>query len=248
MKVSSNNNEQRLQKVIAQSGVCSRRKAEELILEGKVSVNGKITKELGTKVSDADKISVNGKPLALEKYVYYLLNKPRGILSSSSDDRERKTVADLIPSNERLYPVGRLDMDTTGALILTNDGQFTHLMTHPKFHVDKTYHVNVRGVINDTDIQRIQKGFRVDGELMQPAIIKNIKYDTVKKRTQFDLTIFEGKNRQIRRMMEVLHHEVIKLHRIQIGFINVDDLKIGDYRILKPFEIKKLKALATGDK
>ncbi len=244
MKTSSNNSGVRLQKVIADRGLCSRRKAELLIEEGKVSVNGVIVRELGVKVEPNDVIAVNGKLLSAQVYEYYLLNKPKGILSSSSDDRGRDTVVDLISSQSRLYPVGRLDKETTGALIITNDGEFTNLMTHPRFHVQKTYHVAVKGVMSDGAVQKVQRGFRLEGDLLQPAVIEHIKRDPLKKRTQFDLTLREGKNRQIRRMMEYLGYDVLKLHRISIDFLSVDSLQIGQYRALKPFEVKKLKALS----
>lgn len=248
MKTSLNKNEGiRLQKVIADSGLCSRRKAELLIANGSVKVNGEIVQELGFKAVQTDMIEVDGIPLTKEKVEYYLLNKPKGYLSSASDDRGRQTVADLISGETRLYPVGRLDKETTGALILTNDGAFTQAMTHPKFHVSKQYHVSVEGILTDRTIQTIFKGFKLDGQQLQPAEIKNIKRDKTKNRTQFDIVLHEGKNRQIRRMMEFFGHDVLKLHRTSIEFLEVSDLKIGQYRPLKPFEIKKLKALAYGN-
>lgn len=238
----SSSNKERLQKVMAARGIASRRKAETMITDGLVKVNGEIVRELGFKVADSDKIEVNDVIVEPERLVYYLINKPRGILSSARDDRDRKTVIDLLPSTVRIFPIGRLDMETTGALICTNDGALTNLLTHPSYHISKTYHVSIEGQLSRQELNWLTTGFKLDGEILNPVKVANIRFDKSKNRSQFDLVLTEGKNRQIRRMMEAMHHDVLKLHRVAIGFLNVDDLHIGEYRELKPFEVKKLRA------
>lgn len=237
----------RLQKAIAESGYTSRRKAEALIEKGVVKVNGTVVKELGTKVSSSDNITIFDKPIIKEEnFVYYLLNKPRGVVSSVKDQFDRPTVVELVSDNNRIFPVGRLDMDTTGALILTNDGEFTHLLTHPSFEMDKTYRVSVAGELTYEVRNALKAGVSVNNVDYKPMKVKRVKYIRQKDRTAFDLVLEEGKNRQIRNLMEHFNLPVIRLHRYAIGDLVLDDLKIGEYRRLKPFEVKKLKDQAEG--
>ena len=163
---------ERLQKIIAQAGIASRRKAEELILQGKVKVNGIVVDQLGLKVSPSDKILVNNNPIAKEEKEYYLLNKPRGVITTTSDDKGRKTVVNYIDTNARIYPVGRLDYDTTGAIILTNDGDFANIITHPKSGVAKVYIAKLNGIINGEQINKLKQGIELDGTIVKPVRVK----------------------------------------------------------------------------
>lgn len=239
---------ERLQKVIASAGVASRRKAEQLIQEGKVSVNGKIVTEMGIKVSSEDEIKVNGKPLQKEEKVYYLLNKPKGYICAVSDDKDRKTVIDCFPDvKERIFPVGRLDYDTTGLLILTNDGEFTNKMMHPRYHLPKTYEVSVDGVLTDQMLTMLQNGIELEDGKTLPAEVYLLKRLEGKKKTVIQITIFEGRNRQVRRMMEYFHCEVTRLARIQYGFLDLGHLRQGQYRKLRSFEVRKLMHMSDQD-
>lgn len=235
---------ERLQKVIAQAGVCSRRKAEELILDGKVKVNGEVCDVLGTKVTKKDLVEVNGKILQKEEKVYYIMNKPKGCICTNSDQFNRKTVLDYLPSDTRVFSVGRLDYDTSGVLLLTNDGEFSNHMTHPRYHLPKTYVVNLQGILTDEDIQKLRKGLKTKEESYQPAKVFILQKDFTRNRTQFELTIKEGKNHQVKNMMKALGHEVRRLHRVRFAFLEVKDLKPGEYRRLKPYEIKQLNHLS----
>lgn len=237
----SSSNKIRLQKRMAESGVASRRASEKLIEEGKVQVNGQLVTELGYKVTPEDIIEVEGKRLFQEEQkVYYLLNKPKGIISSAKDTHQRKVVTDLIDTNYRIFPVGRLDKETTGALLLTNDGEFTNRLTHPRYDLSKEYHVSVQGKLTKDTIYKLERGITIDGVSYQGVKINNARYDGAKNRTQFDITLFEGKNRQIRKLMEHFHIPVQKLHRFKIGTLVMDDLKIGEYRSLTAKEVKQL--------
>lgn len=236
---------ERLQKVIANAGITSRRKAEELILAGKVSVNGKIIKELGVKVSDEDAIMVDGKPLPKQnKKVYYLLNKPSGYICSLKDEKGRKVVTDLIEDQSiRVYPVGRLDYDTTGLLILTNDGDFANLLSHPSNNVEKLYKVTIDGLLTSDEIYALKDGISIDGIKVIPTRVK-IKKRNLNKRTEIiEFGIVEGRNHIVKRVFESINHPVLKLKRESYAFLNVNDLQIGQYRDLNPKEIKKLKEL-----
>ncbi len=235
---------ERLQKVIAQAGICSRRKAEELILDGKVKVNGEVCDVLGTKVSNQDIIEVNGNMISKEEKVYYIMNKPKGCLCTSNDDKGRKTVLDYMPKNERIFSVGRLDYDTSGVLLLTNDGEFCNHMIHPRYHLEKTYVVNLQGILTEEDIKQLRKGLKTKSEKYQPAKVFVLQKDLTRNRTQFELTISEGKNHQVKNMMLALGHEVRRLHRVKFAFLDVKDLRAGEYRRLKPYEIKQLNRLA----
>ena len=236
---------ERLQKVIARSGICSRRKAEELILEGKVYVNGELCTTLGTKVSGNDEIEVDGKLLEFEDKVYYVINKPKGCICSSNDDRDRRTVLDYLDIPQRVYTVGRLDYDTSGVLLLTNDGDFCNQMIHPRYHLPKTYVVNLQGTLTQDDIRLLRKGLKTNIGDFQPTKVKVISNDVTRDRTIFELTIMEGKNHQVKNMMEALGHQVRKLHRVRFGSIEVNDLKM--HFMLKSGLFSKPKVLKAVD-
>jgi len=239
---------ERLQKIIAKAGITSRRKAEELIKEGKIQVNGITIKEMGHIVEKGSIVTYEGKILSTENKVYFLLNKPKKVLSSVSDDRGRTTVVDLIDSSERIYPVGRLDYDTTGALLLTNDGDFSNALTHPRFHLKKLYEVKCDGILSNQDVKALETGIELDGVMTIPTQVVILKKDLTRKETDFTITLVEGKNRQIKRMVESLGLNVIKLHRARFGFIEVKDLKEGEYRVLKESELTQLIQLAKEGK
>ena len=321
---------ERLQKTIAKAGIASRRKAEELIVSGKVKVNGVVVTELGTQVSPDDDISVNGVVLKKEEKVYYLLNKPRRVISSVSDEKGRETVlaylsdvkeriypvgrldydtsgillltndgdfanAMMHPSShlpktyevavngvvlkkeekvyyllnkprrvissvsdekgretvlaylsdvkERIYPVGRLDYDTSGILLLTNDGDFANAMMHPSSHLPKTYEVAVTGVLTDDMLNRLAKGIMLSDGKTLPAEVVLLERSTKKNKTVLHITIQEGRNREVRRMMEYFHCEVTRLNRIGYGFLDLGNLRQGQYRKLRSFEVRKLLAM-----
>ena len=235
---------ERLQKVIAESGITSRRKAEELILAGKVRVNGAIVNELGTKVSGQDIIEVDGA--IIERDVakkYYLLNKPRGVISSVSDDKKRPTVVDYIDTDVRIYPVGRLDYDTTGLIILTNDGELANLLTHPTNQVPKTYIAKIEGFLNKDEIDRLRSGVRIDGRKVLVDHFKIRDKNLEKKTSLVEVTIFEGRNHIVKKLFESLGHPMKRLSRIKIAFLEVGKLKSGEYRELTIKEVKKLYSL-----
>ena len=236
---------ERLQKVIAASGICSRRKAEELICAGKVLVNGKVIDELGTKVSDKDEIIVDGKVLENEEKVYFLLNKPRGVITSVSDDKGRTTVVDLIDTDKRIYPVGRLDYDTTGVLLLTNDGEFANLMMHPKNEIDKVYLAKIEGIASGKDVKQLENGVKIDDIIVKSSHVKIKKVDKIKKESFVEITIHEGKNHQVKKMLDSVGLPVIKLTRERIAFLTVEGLKSGQYRKLNNKEVHQLYALVT---
>lgn len=235
------NNLERLQKVIAQSGVTSRRKAEQLILEGKVKVNNKIITVLGTKVSLQDEIEVEGIPLEKEEHVYYMLYKPRGVISSVSDNKGRKTVIDFFPEvEERIYPIGRLDYDSSGIILLTNDGEFANLLMHPKHGVEKVYVAKVRGIPSKEELSRLKKGVKVDNDLLKTVRYHILSKDRKKNTAVLELTLIEGKNRHVRRMMEAIGYPVQKLKREKYGSLTLDGLQPGDARPLNPKEMKQM--------
>ncbi|MFQ9264791.1 MAG: pseudouridine synthase [Clostridia bacterium] len=232
----------RLQKFLANSGIASRRKCEELILDGKVSVNDEVVNELGTKVNPAvDKVEFCGKPVQnLDKMVYILLNKPIGYVTTAKDQFDRDSVLDLVKVKERIVPVGRLDMYTSGALILTNDGDFVYKVTHPKHEITKTYTVTLRGIIQNDAVEKLRNGVEIDDYVTRPAKVKILKTDEEKNISRLEITIHEGKNRQVRKMCEAVGSKVIALHRSKIGDIGVKNLKLGTWRYLKDFEVKKI--------
>lgn len=231
---------ERLQKIIAESGYTSRRKAEELIKQGKVFVNGVKVVELGTKASFGDIITVNGVTLQKSDYVYFLLNKPRGVVSTAKDEKGRKTVVDLIDTDKRIYPIGRLDYDTTGLIILTNDGELTNLLTHPKNKVPKKYVAKLNRYMEIGDLKKLEKGVEVEGRVCTPTRVKLKKNDLIKNYAIVEITIIEGRNHIIKKVFENLGYLVDKLTRVEYAFLNVDKLKNGEYRSLTIKEVKKL--------
>ena len=234
----------RLQKFLANSGICSRRAAEKLIVDGKISVNGIVVTELGTKVQpEKDIIEYNGKKVnAQEKCVYILLNKPIGYVTTVKEQFGRLTVMDLIKDvGVNVVPVGRLDMYTSGAIILTNDGDFVYTVTHPKNEIEKTYNATVKGIFTNEDAKKIENGVKIEDYVSGKAKVKILKIDEVKNISRVQITIHEGKNREVRKMCETVGKPVISLHRTRIGNVNVKDLKLGTWRFLKEAEIDELK-------
>ena len=235
---------ERLQKLIAQSGYCSRRKAEELISEGRVKVNGKVVTELGTKADVEDIITVDGKKINMERKVYILMNKPRNVVCSAKDDRGRPTVVDLIEGvGERIYPIGRLDFDTTGVLLLSNDGDLTNKLIHPSKEIDKTYRVTIDGFANEDQLERIRRGIKLDGVMTSEAIVEVSKINKEKRKSIINITIHEGKNHQVKRMFNTVGLKVVKLNRIEFAGFKVGGLKEGQYRLLTNKEITELKSM-----
>ena len=232
----------RLQKYIAKSGVASRRKAEELILEGKIQVNGKTITELGIKVNpEKDIVTYNGKKLKTEEeFVYILLNKPIGYVTTVKDQFGRDSVLDLVKIKEHLVPVGRLDMYTSGALILTNDGDFVYKVTHPKHEIEKTYTVTIKGIVKNEEVEMLRKGVKIEDYTTKPAKVKILKTDEEKNISRLEITIHEGKNRQVRKMCESVGHKVLALHRSKIAGIGVKDIPLGKWRFMKEKEIRKI--------
>ena len=228
---------ERLQKWISESGYTSRRKAEELIKQGKVKVNGKVVTELGTKVSEKDEVEVDNKILAKETKEYYLINKPRGVITSTSDEKSRKVVTELIKTEARIYPVGRLDYDTTGALLLTNDGEFANIILHPKSKVDKVYLAKLEGIIKGEQINKLKAGIFLDNVKVVPSRVKLKKVNSETNTCIVEITIHEGKNHQVKRMFESVGFHVEKLKRERIGIFTTENLKSGEYRKLTPKEV-----------
>lgn len=232
----------RLQKFLANAGVCSRRKAEEFIQQGEVSVNGKVITELGFKINyDKDEIKFKGKTVKpVNKHKYIILNKPIGFVTTVKEQFGRPTVMDLIKEkNISLLPVGRLDMYTSGALILTNDGDFIYKVTHPKNEIEKTYNATVRGIVNNEDVERLKKGVEIEDYVSGKAKVRILKIDEEKNISRLEITIHEGKNREVRKMCQAIGKSVIALHRSKIGNITVKDLKIGEYRELNQKELSQ---------
>ena len=239
--------EERLQKFLARSGVASRRKSEELIINGKIKVNGKIVIELGTKVDpEKDVIKYNEKEIKNEsKKVYILLNKPIGYVTTVKDQFKRQTVLDLVKGiNERIVPVGRLDMYTSGALLLSNDGEFINKVTHPKHEIEKTYNVTVVGIVNSNDVKELSEGVEIEVDeekyITKPAKVKILKIDEEKNLSRIQIVIHEGKNREIRKMCDSIGKKVLALHRAKIGNIDVKDLRLGKWRYLTNKEVNSL--------
>ncbi len=236
---------ERLQKVIAHAGVASRRKAEQLILDGRVTVNGKVVKELGVKVLPSDRVEVNGIQVEQEKHVYFVLYKPRGVISSVADDKGRKVVTDYVRNIEqRIYPVGRLDFDTSGIILMTNDGEFSNLLMHPKSEVEKVYIAKVKGIPTREKLKSLERGIRLEDGKTAPAKVKLLSLDKKKQTSIIELTIHEGRNRQVRRMCEAIGHLVIKLKRERYGFLTLHGLNVGEARELTIHEVKQLRVLA----
>ncbi len=235
---------ERLQKVIASYGYASRRKAEDLIRHGKVLVNGKVITELGTKVEANDIISIDGVIINKDvKHEYYLLNKPRQVISSVEDKLGRITVRDLINTEARIYPVGRLDYDTTGLIILTNDGDFANMLMHPSYEIEKTYVAKINKILDKDDINKLKKGIVIDNRKVDIKRFKIRKKDVEKNTSIVELTIVEGRNHIVKKIFESMRIDVIKLSRVSYAFLTLDGLKSGEYRKLSIKEIKKLYAL-----
>ena len=235
--------EERLQKFIANQGICSRRKAEEYITSGRIKVNGNVIMELGTKIDpNKDIIEVDGKKISniSGKKVYILLNKPIGYVTTTRDQFNRNTVLDLVNIKEKVLPVGRLDMYTSGAIILSNDGDFIYKITHPKYEVEKTYNVTLKGQVTDEEIEQLRNGVQIENYVTGKAKVKILRIDKEKDLSRVEIIIHEGKNREVRKMCEAIGRKVLALHRTKIGNISVKDLRLGTWRYLKPNEIKSL--------
>jgi len=231
----------RLQKFLAESGSASRRKAEKLIKQGRVSVNGCIITEMGVRVSEEDLVELDGKAVSAEKRkVYIMLNKPVGYLCTVKDQFSRKTVIDLIPGvKERVYPVGRLDYNTSGLLLLTNDGDFSYRLTHPGHEIKKVYIADIIGMISDEDIKKFRIGIEIEDYVTSPADIRVVKKQA--DTTTVEIVIHEGRNRQVRKMCDEIGHTVVKLKRTAIGNLNLGDLKEGGWKYLDSSEIEEIK-------
>ncbi|KJW12120.1 pseudouridine synthase [Levilactobacillus spicheri] len=235
---------ERLQKVLAHAGVASRRQAEKLITSGHIRVNGAVVTELGTKVGVHDEISVDNVPISSEAPAYILLYKPRGVISTANDEKGRKTVVDLVEDvKQRVYPVGRLDYDTSGLLLLTNDGELANRLTHPKYEVEKTYVARVTGIPSNDAMRQLRRGITVDGEAYAPAKLKLLSTDHKKQTAIVQLTLHEGKNHEVKKMLAAVGCPVEKLKREQYGFLTLKGLQTGDARNLKPEEVKELRRL-----
>lgn len=237
---------ERLQKVLAQSNIASRRKAEEMILAGRVSVNGTIVTELGTKVDAKDDVRVDGEVISRAEVKYILLNKPTGYVSTTSDEKKRKTVLDLLGDELkgiRLYPVGRLDFDTAGILLLTNDGDFTRRMTHPEHEIEKEYLVRVEGIVIRRKVIELRRGVTIDKDYHAvPKMVRLLELDKEFQTSLLSIVLTEGKNKQVRKMMEAIGHPVKKLTRVRYDFLTLEGVERGSYRYLKVHEVHKLYA------
>lgn len=233
----------RLQKYLAKCGVASRRKSEEVILAGRVAVNGQVVRELGTKVSENDKVMLDGKPIYIEEEsIYILLNKPVGYVTTSDDQFGRATVLDLIEGvDERIYPVGRLDYDTSGLLILTNDGEFTYKMTHPKHEISKTYMATVKGIPNKTSLERFRNGLAIEDYVTSRAKVEILEKN--RDDAKLEIVIHEGRNRQVRKMCEAIGHPVKSLQRVSFGRLTMGSLRAGKWRYLDKAEVDELLSL-----
>lgn len=233
---------ERLQKVLAQAGVASRRKCEDLIKAGRVTVNDLPVTVLGTKVDPAqDEIRVDGRRIRLERKVYVMLNKPKGVITSVKDPQGRKVVTDYIKGiKERLYPVGRLDYDTEGLLLLTNDGELANLLAHPRYHIPKTYYATVKGIPHGSELDKLKNGIDLEDGRTAPAEVEYVDVDPERNQSIISITIYEGRNRQVRRMLEAINTPVKQLKRVQYGHLNLSGLPRGKYRLLEERDIKTL--------
>ncbi len=240
---------ERLQKVIANSGYCSRRKAEEEITKGHVTVNGQIITELGTKVNVSDVIEINGTVLKKQdEKEYILFFKPREVVTTTHDDKGRKTVLDYIDTDLRIYPIGRLDYDTTGLLLLTNDGELANLLMHPKTEIEKVYVAKIEGILTGKEINKLKNGVVIDGRKTSKAKVKVRKVDKKNQTSIVEITIHEGRNHQVKKMFERVGHTVLKLKRERFAFLDLKGLRSGEYRYLNIKEVKKLYAMANFNK
>jgi len=231
---------ERLQKYLSECGVASRRKSEELILQGKVKVNDKIIKDLGFKVNDKDIVYVDNIKVERKEKLYYILYKPEKTICSVHDEKDRICVVDLIDTNEKIFPVGRLDYDTSGLLLLTNDGELSNKLTHPSGYVEKTYYAKVDGIVSADDIKRLEKGIILDGVKTKKAKAKIKKIDKHNNKSYVELTITEGRNHQVKNMFLALNHKVLKLKRIRYAIFDLNNLSVGEYRKLTIKEVRQL--------
>ena len=231
--------DEKLQKRIANLGYCSRRKAEELIKNRKVKVNNQIVDKLGIRVKKTDRIQVEGKNLVEQKKVYYLLNKPRNVISSVSDDTDRVTVVDLIKSKERIYPIGRLDYDTTGLILLTNDGNFANILMHPRNNIEKTYVAKLNKVFEMDDYFKLKKGIKINGRNVKISRLKIRNKDKEKNTSLVEITINEGRNHIVKNIFKEMGYHVTKLKREKYGFLTLENLKSGEYRSLNKYEVER---------
>lgn len=233
---------ERLQKVLAQAGIASRRKCEEMITQGLVEVNDQIVKALGTKVDPSkDVIKVKGRKIQIEQKIYIMFHKPKGVITAVSDPKGRKVVTDYLKGiDERVYPVGRLDYDTEGLLILTNDGDFANALIHPKHEVGKTYLASVNGVPHGSLLDKLRQGIKLEDGMTAPAEVEYFDVDPDTQKSVISITIHEGRNRQVRRMFEAIKFPVQRLRRIEFGNLTLQGLPRGKYRHLTPVEVKEL--------
>ena len=234
---------ERLQKFLASQGICSRRKAEEHIVNGDIQVNGRVVTELGTKINpDTDVVIFKGKRVSKVKdnKVYILLNKPIGYVTTTKDQFGRDTILDLVKVKEKVLPVGRLDMYTSGAIILTNDGDFLYKVTHPKYEIKKTYNVTLKGIVTEEDISDLENGVKIEDYTSGKAQVRILKIDKEKEISRIEITIHEGKNREVRKMCNAIGKKVLALHRSKIENINLKDLKLGEWRYLTKQEVANL--------
>lgn len=241
--------QERLQKLISQAGIASRRAAEELILAGRVTVNGAVVTELGSKADPAvDRIAVDGKPVKpADTLLHILLNKPAGFMTTLDDPEGRQLVTDLLPDiRERVYPVGRLDYNTEGLLLLTNDGDWANKLMHPRHEIEKEYHVRVRGKVHQSQLDRLKNGVELDGRPTAPAQVRLIKDG--EQNDWISITIHEGRNRQVRRMCEAVSLSVVRLKRVRYGGLELGALRPGQYRLLSDEEARALLAAGSGPK
>ena len=234
---------ERLQKYLASCGVASRRKSEELILKGKVIVNGNVITDLGFKVDDKDEVLVDGVEVTKQSKLYYLLYKPEKVICSVKDEKGRKTVIDLIDTKEKIFPVGRLDYDTSGLLLLTNDGELTNKLTHPSGNIEKTYQAKIEGIITPKEIYELERGIVLDGVKTKKSKVKLKKIDKKNNKSYVDITITEGRNHQVKNMFMYFNHKVLKLKRIKYSIFDLKGLSIGEYRRLTIKEVKILYSL-----
>ena len=239
-----NTNLKRLQKRIAEQSDYSRRKAEELIIEGKVSVNGETIQELGYKVTDKDKIEIEGVALNTNEKKYYILNKPEKCVSTVSDDKGRKTVIDFIKTKAKIYPIGRLDYDTTGILLLTNDGDFANLLMHPSSNIEKLYSAKIDGVMTLSDIRELKQGVVIDGYKTRECRVKVRKVNSKTNTSIVEIGINEGHNHQVKKMFKTLGFNVLKLDRIRYGILTIENLKRGESKELSKKDVSRLYVLA----
>lgn len=233
----------KLEKYLAASGVASRRKSKQLILSGKVKVNDEVVLEPSFIISSSDNVTYNDEVIEKEELVYYLLNKPRNVVSTVSDERNRKTVLDLFSEedkNIRIYPVGRLDFNTAGALLLTNDGELSYILTRPEYEVPKTYVLRINGILTNQQITQVKRGLKLKEYTTRPAFIKVLEKDYKRKSSLIELIITEGKNHQVKEMFDFLGYKVTSLTRTHFDFLNIEGLKRGTYRKLKIHEVKRL--------